>query len=1116
MRMNITIDTQFSTSGPENVTTTYKPATNTQDTGNVSGSGYILGIADKVMDNEAYTGHGMTADDIMQQAANANVSVQKDFMIVMSSCVSGEDLQRMQEEGFRPGSTDVETYVNIVDKIKVTLARAGVEIAGYNDDLDVEKIEQITGNKASANALANELSQALQEKDLPVTDENATELAKAIIEASSIEGLSEDAIKYLIVNQKELTIDNIYKAQYSSAATLRQSQGYYSEGVGSYGKYYSRKADAIHWDNLKGQLEAVVKQAGLDTNDADKAQALETAKWLVESGIELNVENVTKAMQLKELSFPMNQQKIVTMCVTAMENGKSPTKANMAGEMSIAQQAQEIVEEVESITDEAIHTVVESKEALTIKNLTAAQKQIDEQSQASTHTSQAQSEVASFNQETTIPSEVESAALREAQAKRQLEEIRLMMTQEANRHLLKAGISIDTTELSKLVDALRTAEQAIKSALFRADSIEENNQRALLYEETLTKTKELAGMPAAVLGKIASSASTYTIARIHEEGKALQNEQQDPGTQQQPNQGQQKQASDAYETLMTAPRKDLGDKISKAFQNVDDILKDMKLETSEANRRAVRILGYNSMEITQENIHAVKKADSQVQEVIGKMTPAVTLQMIREQKNPLEMTMQELEAYLNDQDTKAVDDTEKYAKFLQKLDRTNAISQQEREAYIGIYRMFRQIEKSDGAVIGNIVSTGAQMNFKNMLSAVRSAANKNMDVQVDDGFGALENLIVKGKAIDEQIYAGYQNQADQEQQQDAHEQEKYYARLSGKINDELADKTDVQKLKDIEIAADTTIETFADALDTTQMSADDPFLKEEQTNNLQRFRQDIDETKQMDAQVLDSLIEYGQSVSVDNMQAASMLLFERGSLFRQIYAKGVQTSQTQDIEEENDLQTDQESGSQTTLSQQTRQFVDSLKDANQANQAYQEIVSEANKAIENMVYTSATPQIDLKAAQALYKGLSLAGNLAREENYEVPMEIGGEITSVNLKIYHNTSQTGKVAVTLDTESLGKVAAEFDVKADRISGMVVYDNRQEQMQIEQLGKTMQEALAANGQKQVSISLVHSKSVDLNQFGQDREGGSDQDKVPTAMLYQTAKTFLTALCAVGACQ
>ncbi len=103
-------------------------------------------------------------------------------------------------------------------------------------------------------------------------------------------------------------------------------------------------------------------------------------------------------------------------------------------------------------------------------------------------------------------------------------------------------------------------------------------------------------------------------------------------------------------------------------------------------------------------------------------------------------------------------------------------------------------------------------------------------------------------------------------------------------------------------------------------------------------------------------------------------------------------------------------------------FIDGLSDAKQAGASYQEIINEANKAVEQMIYNGGADntKIDVKAAKALYKGLSLAGNLAREENYEIPMNIRGEITSVNLKIYHNAAQTGKVAVTLDTQTLGKV------------------------------------------------------------------------------------------------
>lgn len=1099
--MKITVDTQYSASVPvntESTTTTYKPSA--QHTGKVSRSGYTLDIADKVMENEAYGGHGMTADEIMQQAANSNAQSKKDFMIVMSSCVSGEDLQKMQEEGFNPGNVDVETYVTIVDQIKVKLAQAGVEVTGYNDDLDLETVEEIVGSRTDAGALVNQLAGALEQSDMPVTNENIEELVGAAMEASGIGELSEDAIKYLLVNQKTPTIENIYKAQYSSAENIRQSQGYYSEGQGSYGKYYAKKADSIHWENLEGRIDAVIKEAGLDTNADTKAQAAGNAKWLIASGIELNAANLAKVTELKNLPLPMNQDQIVSLCVTAMENGKSPAEADMRGERPIAEKAQEIMEEVQHISDEAVHETAVSGKEMNLKNLAEAQQQIDERQTDSAEKTPIEERVIEKSAQEAAADE---AAFKELQAKRQLEEIRLIMTEQANRQLLKAGISIDTTELSKLVDALKTAEERMRAILFQGESTEENAARALIYEETLTKTKELADMPAAVIGKILSKIPHSTLLRIHEAGKELQQD-----AKQNPN--QQEKASSAYETLMTEPRKDLGDRISKAFRNVDDILTDLGFETSEANRRAVRILGYNRMEINGDNIQAVKEADAQVTGVISRMTPATTLQMIRDQKNPLEMTMEELDAYLNEKGMEPEADAERFSKFLQRLDRSGGIDADEREAYIGIYRMFRQIEKSDGAVIGNIVATGAQMNFKNMLSAVRTNAGKNMDVRVDDGFGGLEELISKGKAIDTQINTGFQKDARQQQESDAQtqEQQKYYARLSGEINEELAEKTDLAQLDASKITAETTIEAFADTVKMTRMSENSAQRAEEKAADLKNFRDDMRSVEQIDDQIIESLIEYGQSISVDNIQAASNLIFDRGSLFRQILTAGAENAENTD--DADDTYEDSSTAEHEVL-QKADHFVEHLTDTKQAGISYQEMIQEANKAVEQIIYTNGSAQIDVKAAKALYKGLSLAGNLAREENYEVPMNIRGEITSVNLKIYHNASQTGKVAITLDTESLGKVAAEFDVTKDRISGMIVYENQAEQAALAQVEQAVRQEFGTAGEKQAAISLVHTRSVDLNKFGQDRDQNmtAENTKVSTSELYHTAKAFLTAL-------
>lgn len=1073
-RMNIILDSSLAApnvTGLDNNTTTYKTTT-MENTGYVN-SGYSLDIADKVMDDKAYQGHGLTADDIMQQAQNSQPQVQKDFMIVMSNSVSEKDFAKMSEEGFEAGSTDIETYVSIVDQIKVTLAKAGVQIAGYTDDIDVATLEEITGSQVNANELLKQMQQA----DLPITQENLDAIGTAMAQLQELTGLSEDAVKYMIMNQKTPTIENLYKAQFSSASSLKQAKGYYSESG-----YYAKKAEDYNWETLKGQMEKTINQAGLDNSD----ESIEQAKWLVESGIELTPENLKALAELEKLSFPINIQEGVMYAVNALANGKSPLKALMTGEENMFCQAGKLVEDINNISDEAIHNVVENEEQINLKNLSAAQKEIDGMQREK-------------NNENDTITEVSEKSLQEITVKRQLEEIRLMMTQEANLKLLKSGFNIDTAELSEVVEALKNMENAMKTALFKGENAQESQIMAQLYEDTIATAKELMGMPAALIGKAVTqvkAGNTVTLSHLQEEGVILQR--------------QYKAAGETYEALMTAPRKDLGDRIQKAFQNVDDILTDMGLETSQENRRAVRILGYNNMKISVDNITTVKEADSLVCGVIRKMTPSATLGMIRNQVNPLEMNIDELDEYLNEQSKDVLQDSEKFSKYLQKLDRSGKISQDEREAYIGIYRMFRQIEKSDGAVIGSLVASGAQMSFKNVLSAIRTNADKNMDIRIDEEFGGLEKLIAKSVAIDTQIQSGFKNsseQNDSEKEADSkmqnRAQEKYYARLSGQINEELANSATVEQIEKISVTENTTIEQFADEIgvnEAAELNDMQKSLQEINNQQLEEFQQSLKEAQAIEDMVIQSLIDYEQPVSIDNIQAATMLIMERGSLYKQIFNK----SESKIIDDENQQE-------EETISQEEKlwtaanQAIDNLNDKKSAQFSYQELVEEAAKAVENMIYAKGTSTVDVKAARNLYKGLNLAGKLAKEENYEFPVMIKGEITSVNLKIYHNQSTTGKVAVTFETENFGKTAAEFDVTKERISGIIAFDDKNQQNDWYEIKTELEKELASDG-RQVQISLANTKILDVNKFGQDR---ADTQQLSTAQLYKTAKAFMTAL-------
>ncbi len=326
-------------------------------------------------------------------------------------------------------------------------------------------------------------------------------------------------------------------------------------------------------------------------------------------------------------------------------------------------------------------------------------------------------------------------------ARKQLEEIRLRMTAEVNVKLLKSGFAIDTEPMEALIRALRKAEGEVADSYFPDDA--EAVSKYQNWNQTNQVMQELPGLPAQLLGTVRNSA---VLSHFHAEGVTLKQTYI--------------RAGESYEALMTAPRADLGDNIRKAFGNVEELVKELGLEPTEANNRIVRILGYNQMEITKENYNRVQNADTQVRNLIEKMTPAATLKMIRDGVNPLEASLSDLNQYFDNLPQEYQNEAESYSRYLYGLERNNQITDAEKESYIGVYRLLHQIEKKDGAAIGAVVNAQAELQFANLLSAVRSGKFRHMDVRATDEFGMLKELVKKGESssISEQIMGGYERE----------------------------------------------------------------------------------------------------------------------------------------------------------------------------------------------------------------------------------------------------------------------------------------------------------------------------------------------------------------------
>ena len=1013
--MKITFDNNNTNQNVDRVTTTTYRDTRTEKT-NHTGA-FALDISGTVMDNTAYKGQGKTAEDVMQEAGQVDVAAQRDYMTVMSNTMSTEDFNQMVEDGHQIGDMDVEEVVTIVDTIKAELMKGGTQVIGYTDQIDMETLKEITGSEAFAKELADQFAK----HDIPLTEENVREAKKAYDKAAELQEMTEGTTKYMVENYREPTINNLYLADYSSTMDGdRQGRGYYADGPG----YYAKKAEEYNWQQLRPQIEKILEEAGLEVNEG----TLASAQWIIEKGIPLTAETAKVLDQLGSLTFPQDEKKVLTAIAAAIADGKSAGEANLADSRSNMEKAAEYAERFAKITDEAVdQTVAEGKE-LTLVNLESTMEGSKDTAAYSEQNSGQDNKPAEGNAaDYAGTSETPESIM----ARRQLEEARLMMTIEANRKLLESGYAIDTTELEKLVEALKQIEAQQKQLLFGETDADKASEKAAIYAETREKAAEIPFLPIGSVGRFKVTDEDFTLDQVHIEGSTLRNRYEE--------------AQQKYETWMTDPKEDMGDSIQKAFQNADKILEDLEMEISEENRRAVRILGYNQMELTRENIESVRASDMELHRVIDKMTPAAVLQTIRDGKNPLEMTIPELNEYLDSIPYAREQEAEKYSKFLYKLDKNKAITQEERTAYIGIYRMFRQFEKTDDAAVGALVNMGVDLSFKNMLSAVRSSKRAGMDFMIDDAFAGID-AVEKGMSITAQIESGFR---------------KFYRDIVGDRADRMA-KQDAATEKD---------------------------YREEQ---LQEYRQSCE----VDDTVIEELLHNKQPVTANNLAAANMLMNSRGALYKKL----------------NEFT---ESDKKDKVKSAVTHLLESMTDKDTAQDAYEEMQQVFEEVLEEAQYDTGITYIDLKSIQSCHKQLTLAGNLAKEENYQIPVEINGETTAIHLKILHGRESGGKVKATLHTESYGDVAAEFSVRNNKVSGYIACSTPEGTAEVQERSDSLQrtlrntvESLAGNELQLEKIGVIHSSELDLNSF--EAEVAEDtSEAVQTADLYKIAKAFISVI-------
>lgn len=982
--------------------------------------------------SENYTGRQAT-EIAADRVQNDNVASRNLMVVTGEDCAALEDEDSALEEYQKSSLERAVKRIREEREWKADRMEENKELREQlADDLDKMQQQGFLAQKSEA-----QIRDALQEANLPATKEFVDKVAGTLQMSMSINEMTDAAKVYVIQNGIRPTIEAVYQGMHSGSTAVDNTS-------------ITEKDMAAY----APQIEHILQQIGRG-GSSDQAMA----KWMFANELPITAENMQTLETLDQMQQSTCLEITLQQIVQTMAMGL-PAEQTVPGDNGIwlagdlIQQVKEITaQDVEQVTTEKADPVLQDYLDAHQTEQDASGHEVGQTAGASSDREVGQSVGMSTDQkvgqETTVMAgelsgqeTAEVMPLPQVTAWRQLEEIRLKMTIPAVMSMRAQGISVETESLAELVDRLREIEMSYYRTDQTGEAAVAEDAQIHAMQDAVTAVREIAEAPAELLGSSLRRHELMTVRELH--GAAISATKSAWQYQQD------------YEAVGTQVRTDLGDSIKKAFAGIPTMLQEMGLESTPENERAVRILGYNRMEITEESIAQIKDWDAEVNTLIDRMKPATVLGMIRDGINPLEHTVTELNEMLADRGMTTAQEEESYSKFLWRLDKTNGITAEERQSYIGIYRLLHQVQKEDHAAVGAVVQSGQQMDLSNLLTAVRSRNAQGMDHTVDD----TENIIqaaAGNQTITDQIMTAYYEERAGELRDMAKQSQKADKFLEeAGLPDTVGNMQAALRLLDGETALDTALE-----------------LARESQSEQNAVGQLASETA--NAAVLETAMDH-------------------------VVPQGVAASEASS---EKETSAERRRGL-TELTDGLKDVMEAIADGEEDEAALAEYCAGIDHFLENILEkTKQRADItysefqEIRATRGLMR---LQQGLRNNRSYAVPIQTADGVTQMNLTFREDEEQAGKVQVTIWQPY--RISMEMQISGDSLKGLVLCDDRAGYEKLKQQAGALQETLEQN------VCPVKTISYGMDfRVQNDYSAASENDHaVDTKALYQTAKVLV----------
>ena len=996
----------------------------------------------------------------------------KNQLVLAAAGLTDADLDELHATGEDPDDMDSRKLVTVVDRIKLSLARGGADISkmgGLSDD----QIETMTGGGVSAMSVRGEIEQALSDADLPTDEETVSEAATAFAKSREITSLSDAGMLYLLKGDLAPTIDNLYQAQFSEPSQMDAGG--------------SQMEDSLQLaKDLQPQIDTMLTQAGIASDETQE----ENAALLLSADIPVTPDHLSYLNTLKTQDLITDPQEVMQQILTGLRESGSAGSAYLLTGFSQKDQAVAAAETVAAADPETAQNIADAGAPLTIENLKRSAQDLP------------------LADQNTIKN-----AYTEISAARFLEETRLSMTAEAGYSLIRRGISIDTTELSELVDLLKEQEQSYYQMLLGD-----------------TQTDETAAVSEPAFVSAADSANTQSLSltdRITQYETALsyrndlaedlrsgrgfwiQDTESTMNLSLEASYNRMSRAVESYETMGTEVRTDLGDSLSKAFDNVGRILADLGYADNEGNERAVRILAYNQMEISAQSVAQTRAAAEQVQGVFKSMTPKTIAEMIRRGENPLLMSLEEIRQSAEQIRSEAAfsggaggfsfsSEEESYAKFLWKAEAAGQITAEQRESFIGVCRLIYQVEKTDGACIGAMLAQGSEITLGNMMQAVRSAKRTGSDYRIDDDFGGVSAVDTGSLSITDQINKAFQT-----------------ARMT--------DAKDV--ISPYKIASFDSEESYL-SLSPDEFTGQLEQMPESEADEILEHQYKVFEKDQLvkaaesSDQVYQILENYDLPTSPSYLTAISEMLRDRNEVYRKLLGQTSNDRTTFADETEN--------GKNASLSDVMedviRQFGEAVKTPEDMAEAQRQLAELATHAMDGMLVDEKTGSVDIRGMKTVMtQAVALSQMGERSETYAIPILVADRLGNMTLKIVRGKEEKAGLAdIAFRMENTGDVRATFqyDGETHSVNGTILTKEEKTAQLLETYTDLFAENMSREAGVDVQVQVRRDSGTDADAIFAPTETDFEQaspeepkSTLQTAKLYGMAKSFVETIGEIG---